>query len=125
MIPTETPVIIPSNIYALVYLILALVIGPAGMAFAKSWREWRADVKAGRKDRVAAMEEWNLAIIKERDFYYEQSKWRGDLIGRLEYEINSNPHFGPDVVRKVRESMPPEPKWSDHMGHLGEEKRSE
>jgi hypothetical protein len=110
-IPTTA---IPSNIYMLIYLLFALAIGPAGLAIAKAIRDYKADRASGHKDHIAEMEDWNNDIIRERNYYHDLSVWRGELIGRLEYVMNTHPHCGPEVVREVHQAMPLEPRWPDH-----------
>lgn len=114
VITEDVPVAaIPTNVYMLIYLLFALAIGPAGMAVIKAVRDWRAESHDGRKDHITEMEDWNADIIRERNFYHAQSMWRNELIGRLEYAINTNPNFGPHVVTEIRATMPPEPQWPE------------
>jgi hypothetical protein len=114
VIPIEA---IPNNIYMLIYLLVALAIGPAGMAILKAVRDYKRDSREGRKSAWAELEDWNHDIVRERNFFATRDRWRGELIGKLEYTMITHPHVGPETVREIRDSMPPEPRWDDeHKG---------
>lgn len=97
----------PDNLYALIYLVIALAVGGGLVGLINAYKQWKAVKQSGRKDRITELEDWANDMIRSRDFYSRQSQWRGELNGRLIYVINSR--IGADAVASVMETMPAEP----------------